>query len=238
MSEPISLTSEEELIKYINAFKKKYGIKNSHIAEILGSINHPIDRSIVSKMLKDEFDDGEKAIRPISYTEAYRIIKFLIERTSPFPDESIRTIYTSSNRVNEEGTIYAEDTIEKATEIMFKTDFSQLLVRDTKTKECLGIVTDYSIFRDMLSPFEVSQDWLTTLKNKRVKSLIDKPPMFTVDYKLIEVAQSLMHHYSVLVKEENDEIGIVTRWDFLQLLNPKKLSPDLNYANSFSQLCV
>jgi hypothetical protein len=218
MSEPISLRSEEELVRYIRDFKKKYGISNTDIAEILGTLNHPIDRSIVSKMLKDDFEEGYKAIRPISYTEAYQIIKFLIERTSPFPESSIETIYTPSNRVEEEGTIFFEDTIEKAALMMFEKDFSQLIVKDSKTKKCLGFVVDYSIFREMLSPFEISKEWLTTLKKKRISSLIDRPPIYNTKSKLIEVAQGLIHHYSALVQEDNGENGIITRWDFLKLI--------------------
>ena len=221
MSEPICLISEE-LIKYIRAFKEKHGISNTDIGEILGILNHPLDRSIVSKMLKDDFDEeGNKSIRPISYTEAYSIIKFLLERTSPFPDESIETIYTPSNRVEDEGTISSEDTIETAAKIMFEKDFSQLLVKDSTTKEYIGIVTDYTVFKEMLFPFEVSSDWLKTLKNKKVGLLVDRPPRFPKNAKFIEVAQGLMHHYSVMVQEDKGEIGIITRWDFLKLIKKK-----------------
>lgn len=218
MSELISLRSEEELVKYIRDFKKKHGISNTDIAEILGNLNHPIDRSIVSKMLKDDFEEGYKTIRPISYTEAYQIIKFLIERTSPFPDSIIETIYTPSNRVDDEGTIFSEDTIEKAALMMFEKDFSQLVVKDFKSKKCLGFVVDYSVFKEMLSPVEVSKDWLNMLKKKRIISLVDRPPIYNTKSKLIEVAQGLIHHYSALVQEDSGENGIVTRWDFLKLI--------------------
>jgi predicted transcriptional regulator len=225
MAEPICLTSEEELVKYIRAFKKKHGISNTDIGEVLGTLNHPIDRTIVSKMLKDDFEEGEKSIRPISYAEAYQITKFLLERTSPFPSESIQTIYTPANRVKDEGTISSNDTIEKAALIMYKKDFSQLLVRKSETDECLGIVTDYSVFKEMLSPFEVSSDWLTTLKTKKIGQLFDRPPRFNANSKLIEVAQGLIHQYAVLIQEENDELGIITRWDFLRLI--KKEEPEI-----------
>ena len=226
MSEPVCLISEEELVKYIKAFKNKHGITNTDIGEVLGTLNHPIDRSIVSKMLKDDFEEGYKVIRPISYTEAYRIIKFLIERTSPFPDASIEAIYTPSNRVKDEGTISSEDTIEKASLIMFKKDFSQLIVKNSKTNEYIGIVTDYLIFKEMLSPFEVSHDWLNTLKNKKVGSFVDRPPRFNTNAKFIEVAQGLIHHYSVLIEEEKGELGIITRWDFLRLI--KEEEPEIS----------
>jgi predicted transcriptional regulator len=199
---------------------KKHNIHVKDIADVL-----ELHWTNASLLLNGDFDEGIKVKRQVSYSEAYKIISFFLNRTSPFPDRNIKTIYTPSNRVKDEGTIFSEDTIETAAQMMFDNDFSQLVVKDCKTNEYLGIVTDDSVFKEMLSPLEVSKDWLKTLKDKKVSSLVDRPPRFNTNAKFIEVAQGLMHHYSVLIEEDNGEIGIITRGDFLNLLTKKEINP-------------
>jgi predicted transcriptional regulator len=219
VTEPISLLSEKELLEYIHAFMKKHGIHVDDIAKLLG-----LHWTNASRLLNEDFnEEGIKVKRQVSYSEAFEIIKYFLSSTSPFPEGNIKTIYTPSNCVNSEGTIFSEDTIETAAQKMVDKDFSQLIVKDGKTYEYIGIVTDYSVFKEMLSPLEVSKDWLRTLKDKKVSSLVDRPPKFNTNSKFIEVAQGLMHHYSVLIEEDNGGIGIITRWDFLKLIKKETL---------------
>jgi predicted transcriptional regulator len=221
MSEFVSLFNEEELVHYINIFMKKHKIRKNEIADILH-----INYTNAGRLLKDDFnDEGVKEERAIRYSEAYDIIKFLNNRLSPFQDDGIRTIYTESNKVEENGTIYSNETIESAASKMTAegNNFTQLVVKDKETNKCLGILTDFAVLKAMLSPFEVSKDWLRTLKQKKIgckefADLIDKVPTYPSNAKFIEVAEGLMRHYSVLIQEDNGEIGIITRWDFLKLI--------------------
>jgi hypothetical protein len=59
-------------------------------------------------------------------------------------------------------------------------------VKDAKTEECLGIVTDYSIVERMLLPKDASEDWHETLKDKQFKAtdLVDKVPIYPLDFRL------------------------------------------------------
>lgn len=48
--------------------------------------------------------------------------------------------------------------------------------------------------------------------------IIDDVPIFPISSSMTEIAQALVYHYSVLVMEEGRKVGIVTRADFLRLL--------------------
>lgn len=100
-------------------------------------------------------------------------------------------------------------------------DFTQLLVKNRKNNECIGIVTDYVLLRRMLFPTEVSKDWLNTFKEKEIikTDLVDKVPTYPLESSLVEVAEGLMHHYAVLIEEENGKYGVITRPDFLKILD-------------------
>ena len=215
LSEPIYLLSEEELVKYIQTYKKQHKLSYTDIGEILN-----LDRSNVSRALKNNFIDGVKAKRALNYSEAYQIIKFFRNRTSPFPqDKSLEDYYTNSEKVRGNGFVYSDETVGEASSWMRKYDYTQIVVKEKATDQCLGIITDYAILQSMLTP-KVSKNSLEQLKKTKIKdsNLIDETPIFPLKSSLEEVAEGLMYHYAVLIKEENGDFGIITRWDYLQLI--------------------
>jgi len=68
-------------------------------------------------------------------------------------------------------------------------------------------------------PCTVSKEgWLSDLRVMKVEEAgaIDAVPTSPLASSLTEIAQALVYHYAVLVAEP-DEVGIVTRADFLRL---------------------
>lgn len=113
-------------------------------------------------------------------------------------------------------------------------DFSQLPVFDEKRKQWLGLVTDYTLLKRTASPStKTEENWLEELKKMRIRDaeVLDPVPIYPITASVSEIAQALTFHYAVLIDEakqedivdsrrkvEHNNVGIVTRADYLKLL--------------------
>lgn len=206
MSEPrfIQIPPEETLLQLIKQGLKDAKISQRKLAETLETDQASISRKLARK-------------RSFRLDEISDITKLIIVQMSSIPDEPISEHYISSQNVV---FAYSDDSVWEAARKMKDGSFTQLPVIDKKTKYCLGIVTDFTLLKRMLSPTTVSKDWLNQLKDTKIKDVgvIDEAPTFTFNASIIEIAQALVYHYAVLISEGKEKVGIVTRADFLKLL--------------------
>jgi predicted transcriptional regulator len=175
------------------------------LAEVLET-----DQASISRKLA-----GEREFR---FDEISTITKLILESTSPIPQKPISELYVSSKNTI---VVFDVDTVNEAAKKMLDGGFTQLPVIDKNTRQCIGIITDFTLLKRMLSPDVGSKKgWLNDLKALKVRdaNVIDDPPRFAPDSSYTEIAQALMYHYSVLVREGKRNTGIVTRADFLRLL--------------------
>ena len=208
MAEPrfIQVPPEETLLQFLRQGLKEAGISQRKLAEFLGT-----DQGNISKKLAGK--------RPIRLEEISAITSLILERVSSIPRKPIRELYVSSQNV-----VYVDpnDPVSEAARKMMDGDFTQLPVIDKKTGKCVGIVTDFTLLKSLLSPTTVSKEkWLDELKNMKIKDadVIDEAPTYPLNTPIAEIAQALLFHYAVLVSEGKGKIGIVTRADFLELLS-------------------
>jgi CBS domain-containing protein len=99
--------------------------------------------------------------------------------------------------------VHSEDRVsDAATEIM-KGDFTQLPVIDRKTRRCVGIVTDFTLLKRMLSPTIPSKEkWLEEFKDMKIEDadVIDEAPSYPSSTPIAEIAQALLlHRHSLAV---------------------------------------
>jgi len=75
----------------------------------------------------------------------------------------------------------------------------------------------------MLEPLKAQPEetWLKHLAELPIceADIIDKVPEYPASSPLVEIAEGLLHHYGVIVRDENEnQFGIITRADFLRLV--------------------
>jgi len=152
---------------------------------------------------------------------------------SSIPKQPVEKLYVSSEKV-----VYvnSDETVSEASSKMLDGGFTQLPVFDRDNKQWLGIVTDFTLLRRLLSPTtKTPENWLNEFKNMTIEDakVIDSVPIYPVNAPISEIAQALLFHYAVLINETRQgedvddrgkvkpqNLGIVTRADYLKLLNP------------------
>lgn len=154
------------------------------------------DQASISRKLR-----GERSFR---FDEISEITSLILEQISSLPQKTIGQLYVSSQKTV---SIFSDDFVEEAAKKMRKGDLTQLPVLERATGKCRGIVTDFALLRRMLSPFTVSKKgWLNDLGRMKIKEadIIDAAPIFPLTSSIIEIAQALIYHYAVLVKNQRN----------------------------------
>jgi predicted transcriptional regulator len=210
-SEPrfLQIPPEKIVLQLLNQGIKEAKISQRKLAQALET-----DQASISRKLS-----GKRSFR---LDELSDITLLILEQLSSLPQKAISEFGVSSENTV---TVSMSSSVEEAAEKMSKGDFTQLPVFDEKTQKYVGIVTDFTLLRRMLSPFTVErEEWVNQLKKMAIKDaiVIDACPIFSSTSSVIEIAHALFYHYAVLIEEENRKVGIITRWDFLQLLCTKK----------------
>jgi predicted transcriptional regulator len=207
LAEPrfIQIPPEETLLQFLRQGLKEAGISQRKLAEFLETDQASISRKLAGK-------------RPFRLEEISAITSLILERVSSIPQEPISRLYVPSQNVVR---VYSDDIVSEAARKMTDGDFTQLLVIDMETKKSLGLVTDFTLLKRMLSPTIPSKEnWLQEFRNMEIKDadVIDEAPTYPLNTPIAEIAQALLFHYAVLISEGKGKIGIVTRADFLKLL--------------------
>lgn len=118
--------------------------------------------------------------------------------------------------------VYSDQRVREAAQLMKANGFSQLPVLDRATGKHVGIVTDGTIMERMLIPkAEFDQrglDWIRMYADKTLQAadVVEQTPTLSTGDSLDVAARNLMYHYALLV-EDREELGIITRNDFLEL---------------------
>lgn len=206
LAEPrfIQIPPQESLLQFLKEGLKEAGISQRKLAEFLETDQASISRKLAGK-------------RPFRLGEISAITSLILERVSSIPQKPISKLYVPSQKVVN---VNSDDIVSEAARKMMEGDFTQLPVID-KAKKCIGIVTDFTLLKRMLSPTIPSKkNWLQEFRNMKIKDadVIDEAPTYPLNTPIAEIAQALLFHYAVLISEKNGKIGIVTRADFLKLL--------------------
>jgi predicted transcriptional regulator len=203
--EVLHLPKKKSLMQYVRSRRRKIHLSQEEIARALN-----LDQTNVSRLLKGE--------RGLGYEEAYTIIQLINARISTMPERPLNEIL--SGKVE---TVCSDEPIRIAAAKMKEKGFTQIPVKDRETRECLGLVTDWTILTRMLEPLKAQpkETWLKHLAGMPIRDadIIERVPEYPLSSPLIEIAEGLLHHYAVLVRDEfENQFGIITRADFLRLL--------------------
>ena len=211
ISEPrfIQIPPEETVLQFINQGLKEAKISQRKLAQALET-----DQASISRKLR-----GKRSFR---LDEISIITSLILEQISSLPQKTISELYVSSH---DTVSIFSDNSVEEATRKMREGGFTQLPVLERATGKCKGIMTDFALLKRMLSPLTISRKgWLSDLGRMKIKEadMIDVVPIFPLTASLTEIAQALIYHYAVLVVEADENVGIVTRADFLRLLGKEE----------------
>lgn len=180
-----------------------------------------IKKSAVARLLEDDQSNFSKKLlgkRPISIEDVSFITSLILERVASLPQDPVSKWYTPPEQVI---SVYSDDSVEKVADIMAKEGYSQLPVFDRTYSDSLGIVTDYSVLKRMLSPNTFSKNkWIDEIKKMTIEKaeVIDQAPTYSQDTSIAEIAQALLFHYAILIFKERGKVGIITRADFLKII--------------------
>jgi CBS domain-containing protein len=156
--------------------------------------------------------------KSISVEDVSAITSLILERISSLPHKPISELYIKSEDIV---TANSDSSVIDAVTKMMKGGFTQLPVMDVTTGNCLGIITDFTILKRMLSPNTTSKEnWLNEFKKIRITDaeIIDEAPTYPLNTPIAEIGQALLFHYAILILESRGKIGIVTRADFQKML--------------------
>jgi len=172
---------KDELIRQINNLKRKHKIGQEEIATISGIPQSTIS-NIIGKNVK-------RRPRDMTYEQAQKIYNALLQLISPFSDGPVSRIATESDKVDSLGAVHSEATVSEVARIMDKQGFTQLVVKNDNG-DVEGMITDFALLSQMLSPKDIDRDWLKELKNKPIKTFIEKPSIIPKQTSQAEVAQA------------------------------------------------
>ena len=200
MSQKAHLPPIETINAYVEELKK-LPYSQEKLAEKLD-----VSQPTISRL----FDKGVG----LSYELAYKIVRFIQDRSSTLPDEPVSGYARKSKEVV---SICLDESIHDAIKKMGNT-YTQLPVFD-KEKKCKGIITDLCIMQRMMNHLELEykKDWLKQISNMSIEeaNIVELIPTYPYDTSIREVAEGLIHHYAVLIKEKNGGTGIITRADLV-----------------------
>lgn len=176
----------------------------------------------MAKFLEDDQGNLSKKLHgKISFNieQISEISSLILEIISSMPHKPIIEFYTKSESVVK---VNSDDSVNVAVTEMTKGGFTQLPVINKKTGKCLGIVTDFTLLKRMLTPNAKSEEkWLNKFKKMSIidADIIDESPTYPMSTSIAEIAQALLFHYAILIIDEKGEYGIVTRADFIKILS-------------------
>jgi predicted transcriptional regulator len=208
MDKPMYIPEKDELIQHICKLMRKHRIRQREIEALSG-----IPQSTISHTIGK---NKKRRPRELTYEEARKMYNAILHIMSPFGKEPISEIATKSDKVDIKGTVDSEAKVSEVAELMTKYGFTQLIVKNNGLVE--GVITDSILLNELLSPKDVSRDWLKELREKSIKSLIEKSSIIPEHSTQTEVAQALTYHYAVIIDEGKMKYGIATINDFMQLL--------------------
>ena len=200
------------LLQYLRDGLNDAKISQSEVARLLGDNQSNISKKLLGK-------------RPIGIEDISFITSLILERVASLPQNAVSNWYTPPENVL---SIYSDQTVEKASDMMVEKGYTQLPVFDRTYSNSLGIVTDYTIMRRMLSPNTFSKgNWLEELRQMTIEKaeVIDQAPTYSLDTPVAEIAQALLFHYAILIFKERGKVGIITRADFLKMMQAKSPLP-------------
>jgi len=208
-NQEIYFPTKEELIKQIRKIMKEYGITQDDLA-----FNTKFRQDKLSKMI------GRNMTQDLKYTDAKKIYDTLLKLMSPLENNSIMSIATHADEVEQKkGIIEVDQTLSAVAKKMADDGFTQLLIKD-KQGAYVGIITDGMLLYRMLHPRNKISNWLKALGEQTIRQsgLFDKVSPYTENSTQAELAQVLIHRYGVAISESHEKLGIVTRNDFMKLL--------------------
>jgi predicted transcriptional regulator len=211
-SDVVYLPATEDLLGLIKEWLRQTGVSESQLADHLD-----IDVSDVSRTLSGK--------RQLLYDEVARAVDYLLNRLSPLPPkETISSILRDQGELVK---VYTHEKVSAAAHALREGNFTQVPlydIEDGPPERYRGLVTDRMILQRLLHPNvnDFKGEWVDWLRNMTIKEaeLIETSVTYLPSDSLSSVASALTHFYAVMLGEENKApLRIVTRWDFLKLLD-------------------
>jgi len=161
--------------------------------------------------------------RDLSYEEVQMMINYLSGRCSIIPPEESAMKYASAFEKLEWA--YDDETVGLLANRMLIRGFSQLPVKN-RSNQFLGVVSELSLMKRIMHP-EIGSKKIKSMEDLRGLRLeeaevIEEIPKYPIGTKMTEIAQVLMNYYSVLLTDNEEIVGIITRADLLKLVGNQK----------------
>ncbi len=196
-----SLKPKERFLDDIREKMRELGISQAELGQYLG-----VPQPVISRILKGR--------RRLLYYEADQIVSYVFGKMSVIPPESeAREIATRNNKLE---WAFSDEKLKDVAKRMFDKGYSQLPIMDRAKKEFMGVISELSILRKMMSPDLTLEQWRETSINDAgiIESLIRTPD----NTPTLELAQVLINTPAILLEEKLQITGILTRADLLKFL--------------------
>lgn len=203
------LIPKEKLLEQIRDAQQQFGISSSVIGRNIG-LSQPTMSNLLNPKTRNP--------RDLSYDDAYAIIQYLTTRISLIP-QSLRLseIMTDANHLEWAN---SDQNLKEVSEFMFKKGFSQIPVRDAKTLQFIGVITELSILKRLMRSSGENTPSLDELGRMSIieAGIVENVLKCPLGSSLREAANTLLGYPAILVTSKNDDvIGILTRSDLLKL---------------------
>jgi len=175
--------------QYIRYLRKKAKMTQKELAERAG-----VSQSLIARIENGTVDPRYSTLRKI-----YNVLKKSLSLAFSARDVMNKPVYT----------VYENDTLRKAAEIMWKKGFSQLPVIDKKGK-IKGTISEEIIVRTLLK-------YHGKIFKIRVKDVMDKPlPTIRPECNIDDIYRILLMEAPATLVVENKKIkGIITKSDII-----------------------
>ncbi len=177
-------------IDEIRRRRKKLGISQKKLAELVG-----VSQPLIARIESGRFDPKLSLVK--------RIFKVLEELEGKSVDA--RSIMHSPVI-----SIQPDERIGKAIEVMIEHDISQLPVVEGKV--AVGSITENAIVRAVMERGSAAEEL-------SVREVMEQPfPSVSPSENLATISRLLLEHPAVLVVEDGDIVGIITKQDVMRFL--------------------
>lgn len=175
--------------QYIRYLRKKAKMTQKELAERAG-----VSQSLIARIENGTVDPRYSTLRKI-----YSVLEKSLSLSFNAKDIMNKPVYT----------VYENDTLKKAAEIMWKNGFSQLPVID-KREKIKGTISEEIIVRTLLR-------YHRRIFKIKVKDVMDKPlPIIRPECSINDIYRILLIEApAVLVVEDNKIKGIITKSDII-----------------------
>jgi predicted transcriptional regulator len=205
------LPEVEDLLRLIDEWASRANVPRAELADVLG-----INKSTITRMLSDKHG--------LRYDQAADLVNYLMRRLYPLPDQTITSIAPHPTQLVK---VYAHEKVSAAAHALIEGNFTQVPLYDIEEgppERYRGLVTDRMILERLLHPNvgDFEGKWVDWLPNMTIKEaeIIEASVTYLPSDSLSSVANALTHFYAIMLGEEmKAPMGIVTRWDFLRLLD-------------------